>query len=164
MSHRPMNRALTILVSGVGAAVVLAACLPAVASAHPLPASTRTGSTTATGSLTLALTQPVQVSGTTAANVTCKSSGRTYHASVKGATINGATVSTTISVAGYHGPGSYSGIVTVAIGTPTVPPVPVPVPASVPTTITTTGGGATFSATGTAGAGLVGTLSWVCSS
>ncbi len=126
--------------------------------AHPSGGSGAGGA----GSLTVAVTEPVALSGHVDDTVTC-TTGREYRAVVAPTVIAGDTVSLQVLVSGYTGAGSYSAIVTASI-TPTgsaatsVAGLP-----GIPVSLTSTGGSVDLSATGSGGHTIAGSFGWACS-
>ncbi|MCG2801644.1 MAG: hypothetical protein L6311_06035 [Cellulomonas sp.] len=114
------------------------------------------------GSLTVALSEPVSISGHVDTTVDC-TAGRAYRATAGPAVIDGTTVSVTVVAADYSTPGAYSAVVTAAV-TPTgsegVSIAGIP---GVPVTISATGGSVELSVTGTSGRAISGSISWACS-
>jgi hypothetical protein len=122
------------------------------------PAGTGTGGP---GSLTVDITTPVAVAGHVTTPVSCDATGRRYVESASG-TLNGATVSQSVRVAGFDGPGTYPAVVAVSVTAADATPQSVEaVPASVE--ITSTGGSVSFSASTAAGRTLAGSIVWSCS-
>jgi hypothetical protein len=113
------------------------------------------------GSLTVAITSPVTVSGHIDTPVSCAVTGARYTASA-GGTVRGYAVSDVVRVVGYHGPATYSALVTVSV---TAPDSTHDVATGVPATalITDTGGEVSFSATTSGGRTLAGSIGWACS-
>ncbi|MGF7239418.1 MAG: hypothetical protein ACQSGP_31345 [Frankia sp.] len=113
------------------------------------------------GSLTVAITSPVTVSGHIDTPVSCAITGARYTASASG-TVHNYAVSDVVRVAGYHGPGTYPALVTVSV---TAPDNIHYVATGVRTTaqITDTGGAVSFSATTSGGRTLAGSIGWACS-
>ncbi len=112
------------------------------------------------GSLTVAITSPVAVSGHVDTPVSCATTGVRYTASAASSVHNYA-VSEVVRVAGYHGPATYPALVTVSV---TAPDNIHYVATGVPTTaqITDTGGDVSFSATTSGGRTLAGSIVWDC--
>lgn len=160
------------------AAMALAGCQPIVATRTSGPVAdtaTPTESAPATdepsassgqggvGSITVSITEPVQVSGDADVSVICTSRARTYTAQAQSVVVNGYQVSFTVRVAAYNGTGTYQSLVTMrldgASGTvTTVTGLP-----KVPATVTDSGGSYQINATGQNGRSLVATISWTCS-
>ncbi|ETA04046.1 hypothetical protein CcI156_09055 [Frankia sp. CcI156] len=112
------------------------------------------------GSLTVAITSPVAVSGHVDTVVSCQTAGARYVASASGS-VHGYAVSDVVRVAGYHGPGSYQASVTVSMTGPDAHYAVTAVPATAQ--VTATGGDVSFSATSTGGRTLAGSIAWACS-
>ena len=127
------------------------------------------GAETTTGKVTLKLTSPRQYVGPArTANITC-TSGASYVARFGRSTQNGRTISGSLVVPVYTGPGDYKASITMRVtgasggGVGTLRNVPV--------TITDSGGTARFSTTFTganaprlAGKVVAGTIDWTCPS
>ena len=134
----------------------------------PAPIHTRTGlhagneGTGAAGSLTVALTKPISVAGHVDTTVSC-STGRTYRAAAGPVTIDGTSVSLSVSVAAFTGPGSYSAVVTASVTPSGSDATQVAGLPGIPVTITSAGGAVNLSATGTAGRVVAGSFTWACS-
>jgi hypothetical protein len=112
------------------------------------------------GSLTVAITSPVAVSGHVDTEVSCQATGARYTASASG-TLHGYTVADVVRVVGYHGPGSYPALVTVSVTGASARDAITAVPATAQ--ITAAGGDVSFSATTDAGRTLAGSIAWACS-
>lgn len=69
-----------------------------------LPIATGSGGS---GSVTLAVTQPVSVSGHANTTVACSISGPQYTAQAASVAVQGVSVSFSVTVLGYHGAGTY---------------------------------------------------------
>lgn len=122
------------------------------------PAGAGTGGA---GSLSISITSPVTIAGHVSTPVSCQTGARRYVESATGAT-DGATVTQSVRVAAYSGPGTYPALVTVSVLAADSERYAVEaVPASV--TITQTGGSVDFSAATAAGRSLSGSISWACS-
>lgn len=134
-----------------------------VANASPAQPSTSPGGAGAggPGSLTVDITSPVTVAGHASTAVSCQSTARRYVESST-TTINGRTVSQSVRVTGYNGPGSYPAVITVSVVAPEAGRYAIDaVPATVD--ITSAGGSVSFSANTTAGHTLAGSIIWACS-
>jgi hypothetical protein len=151
--RRNTVRGTAVRVAGVAAAsLALTAGLATAASAATPETS---------GSVTLSITEPVSLSGTVNTTVSC-STGRVYQASAGTAPLNGYSVSFTVLAAGYHGPGSYTGLITLQLTEPDGTTVTLPA-GTVPTTLTATGGISTIDLTTPGGMPVDGSLAWTCS-
>ncbi|MEX5633489.1 hypothetical protein [Parafrankia sp. FMc2] len=149
--------------------------LPSAGATSPAVASPASAGSTATpeaasggagtggvGSLTISITSPVTIAGHVNTAVSCQDGGRRYIESATGA-ISGATVTQSVRVATYQGPGSYPALVTVSVLAADSQRYAVDaVPATVQ--ITQTGGSVDFSAATAAGRSLTGSIIWSCSS
>jgi hypothetical protein len=160
--------ALAALASGCKGQVAVSA----QGAAPPAPAVTETGTPAAsaapaasrqagTGSLSVSVTSPVTLSGSTAAPVSC-ATGLSYRASVTGAVIHGDQVSYTVAIARYRGPGSYPAVVAVTLRQSTGVVTTIAGVSRVPAAITATGGSFSVSATGSEGRTFTGSLTWTC--
>ncbi|KQC40362.1 hypothetical protein UK82_01480 [Frankia sp. ACN1ag] len=133
-----------------------------VASAAPTRSSMPPGSAGAggPGSLAVDITSPVAVAGHASTAVSCQSTARRYVESGT-TTVNGRTVSQSVRVIGYNGPGSYPAVITVSVVAPDSGRYAIDaVPATVD--IASAGGSMSFSASTTAGPTLAGSISWAC--
>jgi hypothetical protein len=115
------------------------------------------------GTVTVAITEPVTVSGHAGTNVACQNTARRYTATAQSATINGYQISLTVRIAGYRGPGTYPAVVTVRLDgaggeVTTVSAVP-----GINATVTTEGGSFSIKATGDNGRTLAASAKWICS-
>jgi hypothetical protein len=113
------------------------------------------------GSLSVTVTSPVTLSGSTAVPVSCVT-GLSYRASVTSAVIHGDQVSYTVAIAHYRGPGSYPAVVAVTLRQSTGVVTTVAGVSRVPAAITDTGGSFSVSATGSGGRTFTGSLTWTC--
>ncbi|WP_018637950.1 hypothetical protein [Parafrankia elaeagni] len=137
-----------------------AASADAASAAEPEAAQAGAG-TGGAGSLSISITSPVTIAGHVSTPVSCQTGARRYVESATGTT-GGATVTQSVRVAAYSGPGAYSALVTVSVLAADSERYAVEaVPASV--TITQTGGSVDFSAATAAGRSLSGSISWACS-
>jgi hypothetical protein len=136
--------------TGAGAAATSAASAAPAASRQP-----------GTGSLSVSVTSPVALSGSTAAPVSC-ATGLSYRASVTSAVIHGDQVSYTVAIARYRGPGSYPAVVAVTLRQSTGVVTTIAGVSRVPAAITATGGSFSVSATGSEGRTFTGSLTWAC--
>ena len=136
---------------------------PAPASAAAAAAATASAASrpSAAGSLSVSVTSPVALSGSTEAAVSCVT-GLSYRASVTSAVIHGDEVSYTVAVAPYRGPGSYPAVVAVTLRQSTGVVTAIAGVSRVPATITATGGSFSVSATGSGGRTFTGSLTWTC--
>ncbi len=114
------------------------------------------------GSVTVSITQPVEIAGHVDTTVTC-TPGRVYTAHAEGATVEGATIAFTVTVRGFDGPGSYDGLVSASITESTATETLVSGVPGVPVTISETGGSIDLSASGSAGRTVAGSFDWACS-
>jgi hypothetical protein len=126
-------------------------------------AASPAGATGGAGSVTAALTSPVEVSGTTATPVTC-TTGRAYRAEVSSVVIHGDQLTFDVMVGGYRGPGSYSAVVGITLHQPDGVVTTVAGVARVPADLSAAGGSFTVKAVGTQGRTVAGSLSWHCGS
>ncbi len=181
MVHKTLCRSSRVIVL-VGALVAAATgCRAGVAAVGPpatagdttaaSPAAITTASSVATapigagtggaGSMTVGLTSPVAVAGHVDTPVSCETAARRYVESAAGS-INGVTVTQSVRVAAYTGPGTYSALVTVSVAQADATRYAADaVPATVE--VTATGGSLSFSAATDGGRTLAGTISWACS-
>ncbi|MCK9901647.1 hypothetical protein CC117_24535 [Parafrankia colletiae] len=133
----------------------------AAASAAEPEAAPAGAGTGGAGSLSISITSPVTIAGHVSTPVSCQTGARRYVESATGAT-GGATVTQSVRVAAYSGPGTYPALVTVSVLAADSERYAVEAaPASV--TITQTGGSVDFSAATAAGRSLSGSISWACS-
>jgi hypothetical protein len=142
---------------GVGSAsLAIAAALATGANA-----ATPAAADTTTGSVTVALTEPVSLSGTVDTTVSCTAGRLTYQASASSVPIKGYTLAFDVVAAPYHGPGTYAGVLTLQLTEPdgTV----LTLPAAAPTTVTATGGSFNVDVTTPGGIPIDGYLAWTCS-
>jgi hypothetical protein len=139
-------------------AVTQAAVAPA-ASVGPTAAAA--SQSAGAGSLSVSVTSPVTLSGSTAAPVSC-AAGLNYRASVTSAVIHGDQVSYTVAIARYRGPGSYPAVVAVTLRQSTGVVTTIAGVSRVPAAITATGGSFSVSATGSGGRTFTGSLTWTC--
>ncbi len=125
--------------------------------------------TPASGSVLVALTEPVSVSGSADAQVACNANGSIYTASVTRTSVEGWSVRTAVTVRGYSGPGSYGAVVTASFsrGSAHLEAAYDDLPVS----ITADGGSWSFRKTGTgqrvsaaAGRTIAGSVAWTCGS
>ena len=116
---------------------------------------------TGTGSLSVSVTSPVTLSGSTAAAVSC-ATGLNYRASVTSAVIRGDQISYTVAIARYRGPGSYPAVVAVTLRQSTGVVTTIAGVSKVPAAITAKGGSFSVSATGSGGRTFTGSLTWTC--
>jgi hypothetical protein len=149
--------------------VTLGACRPTAAaptlpvsgrpSLHAPPVGSGAGGA---GSITVAVTKPVAVSGHVDTEVTCTRANHTYQAGADSALVAGYHVAFAVRVAPYHGPDTYPAALvsltltgpTGTIGSGTVPS---------PTTITGSGGSFTLDTTTSSGQTFTASLTWACS-
>ncbi|WP_131745008.1 hypothetical protein [Frankia sp. Cppng1_Ct_nod] len=115
---------------------------------------------TDTGSVTISLTEPVAIIGTADTTVSCTAGRLTYQASASTVPIKSYTVSFTVVAAPYHGPGTYTGLLTLQLTEPDGTVITLPA-AAAPTTVT--GGSFTIDLTAPGGIPVDGSLAWVCS-
>jgi hypothetical protein len=138
------------------------AAAPTSAAAGSADGSAADGSAAAgPGSLSVTVTSPVTLSGSTAVPVSCVT-GLSYRASVTSAVIHGDQVSYTVAIAHYRGPGSYPAVVAVTLRQSTGVVTTVAGVSRVPAAITATGGSFSVSATGSGGRTFTGSLTWTC--
>ena len=153
-----------VAVSAQGAAppassVTETATGPAATSAAPVASAV--SQPTGTGSLSVSVTSPVALSGSTAAPVSCVT-GPSYRALVTSAVIHGDQVSYTVAIARYRGPGSYPAVVAVTLRQSTGVVTTIAGVSRVPAAITAAGGSFSVSATGSEGRTFTGSLTWTC--
>jgi hypothetical protein len=113
------------------------------------------------GTVTLAVTEPVQASGHAGTSVTC-STGRLYVASAGSATVDGYHLTFTVRAARYHGPGSYPAAVTLRLDRPSGVVTSISAVPVADAQLTGDGGSFTVDATGADGRTLAASLSWTC--
>ncbi len=115
------------------------------------------------GTVSLALTEPIAVSGWAPVPVSCSVTALTYTASFSGAAVTaGVAVSASITAAPYRGAGSYPGAGTLSITYGDGQQVTVPLAAQV-TVADDLAGSVSLDVTSTAGVSVAGTLVWHCS-
>ena len=131
---------------------------PATSAAPVATAATQQAST---GSLSVSISSPVSLSGSTAAPVSCVT-GLSYRASVASAVVHGDQVSYTVAIARYRGPGSYPAVVAVTLRQSTGVVTTIAGVSRVPAAITAAGGSFSVSATGSGGRTFTGSLTWTC--
>lgn len=145
----------------------LAASAPGAATAASVPASSAVSAPAATtqapgtGRLSVSVTSPVTLSGSTAVPVSC-ATGPGYRAQVSSAVIHGDQVSYTVVIARYRGPGSYPAVVAVTLRQSTGVVTTVAGVSRVPASISSAGGSFSVSATGSGGRTFTGSLTWTC--
>jgi hypothetical protein len=146
----------------------LAACKPAAVAAPAVsgrPSASRppvgTGAGGA-GSLTVAVTEPVALSGHLDTTVSCTAANHTYTAGADSALIAGYRVAFTVRVAGYRGAGSYpAALVSLTLDGPSGTIASGAVPE--PVTVTGSGGSFTLDTTASSGQTFAATVRWACS-
>ncbi|WP_187365876.1 hypothetical protein [Trebonia kvetii] len=126
-----------------------------------VPASVATSQAPGTGNVSVSVTSPVTLSGSTAVPVSC-ATGPGYRAQVSSAVIHGDQVSYTVAIARYRGPGSYPAAVAVTLRQSTGVVTTVAGVSRVPVAISSAGGSFSVSATGTGGRTFTGSLAWTC--
>ncbi|KPM52282.1 hypothetical protein ACG83_28155 [Frankia sp. R43] len=148
----------TTTTTATAAPATAAATTPAEAGQPAAPVGTGDGGP---GSLTLAITSPVMLSGHVNTTVSCETAARRYVASATG-TLDGATVTQNVRVAGYAGPGSYPAVISVSVVAADGSKYAI---SAVPTTVQVTadGGAVSFNASTSGGRALAGSISWACS-
>lgn len=147
--------------SGATAAPEAQPTVDASAASTPRPSPTAVGTGTGgPGSLTLSVSEPVQVSGHVSAPVTC-SVGRSYRASMSG-TVQGYLTTASVTATPYRGAGQYTALVAMSLTAPdgtayVVPAIPLTA------TLSDTGGSVHVSAVTIRGQTVEAALAWACS-
>ena len=108
------------------------------------------------GTVTIALTSPVEKKGTTGAKVVCARMGSTYNVLANNVTVEGVGVTFNVNTTKYTGPGDYTVATTLVLSNAGAAALKggVPMPAS----LTDDGGTVTIENKG----GISGTVSWRC--
>ena len=129
-----------------------------------LPADPRAGYAEGDpGTVSVALSEPVAISGWTPVPVSCSVTALTYTASFSGAAVTaGVSVSASITAAPYRGPGTYPGAGSLSVTLADGQNVTVPIAAQV-TVAADLAGSVTLDVTSTSGVSVTGSLVWHCS-